>query len=309
MVIQKAWREKMQVLRIAGSGKAVDMASQQIADIRRKRLERHIKREMVHGGRASEIWTWYNCSPFQLVFHQMEIITSAMVNLFGGNLLPKSAKNRDLRVKSFLQDTLPKIKNDARSAIGKNHVLASDCMELVRGGISVKQMPDPNSWLSKSFKSFKGLSRSFVRRQSPSFQKRVKKKKQTFFQYCVSRVIRLAKAIVLAILNIRLTIQMLIVRWYLAEKILEHYPGLRSNYMTFVGLLAFFTAKMKSCKSRHSQQELVMRMPVMAHILESVLDFLYDEELGSAEDQALVVRQISMTVSYTHLTLPTKRIV
>jgi len=297
MVIQKAWRAKMQVLRIAGSGKAVDMASQQIADIRRKRLERHMKREMIHGGRASEVWTWYNCSPFQLVFHNMEFITSAIVSLFGGNLLPKSAKNRDLRVKSFLQDTLPKIKNDARSAVEKNHVLTNECMELVRGGISVKQMPDPNSWLSKSFKSFKGLSRSFIKRQSPSFQKKIKKKKQTFFQYCVSRVIRLAKAIVLGVVNIRLTIQMSIVRWYLAEKILEHYPGLRSNYMTLMGLLAFFTAKMKSCKSRHSQEEFVMRMLVMAHILESVMDFLYGEELGSAEDQALVIRQISMKIA------------
>ena len=307
MVIQKAWRAKMQVLRIAGSGKAVDMASQQIADIRRKRLERHIKREMIHGGRASEVWTWYNCSPFQLVFHNMEFLTSAIVGLFGGNLLPKSAKNRDLRVKSFLQDTLPKIKNDARSAIEKNRVLSSECMELVRGGISVKRMPDPNSWVSKSFRSFRGLSRSFIKRQSPSFQKKVKKKQQTFFRYCVSRAVGLAKAVVLAVVNVRLTIQMSIVRWYLAEKILEHYPGLRSNYMTLVGLLAFFTAKMRNCKSRHSQEELVMRMLKMAHILESVMDFLYDEELGSAEDQAQVIRQISMKIAKMYREAATER--
>ena len=219
------------------------------------------------------------------------------MGLFGGNLLPKSAKNRDLRVKSFLQDKLPKIKNDARSAIEKNRVLSSECMELVRGGISVKRMPDPNSWLSKSFRSFRGLSRRFIKRQSPSFQKKVKKKQQTFFRYCVSRAVGLAKAVVLAVVNVRLTIQMSIVRWYLAEKILEHYPGLRSNYMTLVGLLAFFTAKMRNCKSRHSQEELVMRMLKMAHILESVMDFLYDEDLGSAEDQSQVIRQISMKIA------------
>ena len=219
------------------------------------------------------------------------------MGLFGGNLLPKSAKNRDLRVKSFLQDTLPKIKNDARSAIEKNRVLSSECMELVRGGISVKRMPDPNSWLSKSFRSFRGLSRRFIKRQSPSFQKKVKKKQQTFFRYCVSRAVGLAKAVVLAVVNVRLTIQMSIVRWYLAEKILENYPGLRSNYMTLVGLLAFFTAKMRNCKSRHSQEELVMRMLKMAHILESVMDFLYDEDLGSAEDQSQVIRQISMKIA------------
>ena len=227
----------------------------------------------------------------------MEFLTSAIVGLFGGNLLPKSAKNRDLRVKSFLQDKLPKIKNDARSAIEKNRVLSSECMELVRGGISVKRMPDPNSWLSKSFRSFRGLSRRFIKRQSPSFQKKVKKKQQTFFRYCVSRAVGLAKAVVLAVVNVRLTIQMSIVRWYLAEKILEHYPGLRSNYMTLVGLLAFFTAKMRNCKSRHSQEELVMRMLKMAHILESVMDFLYDEDLGSAEDQSQVIRQISMKIA------------
>ena len=227
----------------------------------------------------------------------MEFLTSAIVGLFGGNLLPKSAKNRDLRVKSFLQDTLPKIKNDARSAIEKNRVLSSECMELVRGGISVKRMPDPNSWLSKSFRSFRGLSRRFIKRQSPSFQKKVKKKQQTFFRYCVSRAVGLAKAVVLAVVNVRLTIQMSIVRWYLAEKILENYPGLRSNYMTLVGLLAFFTAKMRNCKSRHSQEELVMRMLKMAHILESVMDFLYDEDLGSAEDQSQVIRQISMKIA------------
>ena len=219
------------------------------------------------------------------------------MGLFGGNLLPKSAKNRDLRVKSFLQDKLPKIKNDARSAIEKNRVLSSECMELVRGGISVKRMPDPNSWLSKSFRSFRGLSRRFIKRQSPSFQKKVKKKQQTFFRYCVSRAVGLAKAVVLAVVNVRLTIQMSIVRWYLAEKILENYPGLRSNYMTLVGLLAFFTAKMRNCKSRHSQEELVMRMLKMAHILESVMDFLYDEDLGSAEDQSQVIRQISMKIA------------
>ena len=219
------------------------------------------------------------------------------MGLFGGNLLPKSAKNRDLRVKSFLQDKLPKIKNDARSAIEKNRVLSSECMELVRGGISVKRMPDPNSWLSKSFRSFRGLSRRFIKRQSPSFQKKVKKKQQTFFRYCVSRAVGLAKAVVLAVVNVRLTIQMSIVRWYLAEKILENYPGLRSNYMTLVGLLAFFIAKMRNCKSRHSQEELVMRMLKMAHILESVMDFLYDEDLGSAEDQSQVIRQISMKIA------------
>ena len=200
-------------------------------------------------------------------------------------------------MKSFLQDKLPKIKNDARSAIEKNRVLSSECMELVRGGISVKRMPDPNSWLSKSFRSFRGLSRRFIKRQSPSFQKKVKKKQQTFFRYCVSRAVGLAKAVVLAVVNVRLTIQMSIVRWYLAEKILENYPGLRSNYMTLVGLLAFFTAKMRNCKSRHSQEELVMRMLKMAHILESVMDFLYDEDLGSAEDQSQVIRQISMKIA------------
>ena len=297
IVIQKAWRAKMQVLRIAGSGKAVDMASQQIADIRRKRLERFMKREMIHGGRATEIWTWYNCSPFQLIFHNMEYLTSGVVSLFGGNLLPKSAKHRDLRVKSFLQDTLPKIKKDARNSIEKNHVLVSECMELVRDGIKVKRLPDPNSWMSKSFNSFRGFSRSFVKRQAPSFRNKIKKKKQTFFQYCVMRIIRMLKALMLAIINIRLTIQMSIVRWYLAEKILEHYPGLRNNYMTLVGLLAFFTVKMKGCKSQQRQEDLVVRMLMMSHILESVMDFLYDEELGSAEDQALVVRQISQTIA------------
>ena len=107
LVIQKAWKARQQVLRLAGSAASGDSGTQQLAHVLQSRKQQQQRAAEAAAAKAES--GWHSTSPFQLLLHQCENFVMAMLLSFIDVPDERERKKRGLQLRTFLDYTLPKV--------------------------------------------------------------------------------------------------------------------------------------------------------------------------------------------------------
>ena len=107
LVIQKAWKARQQVLRLAGSTASGDSGKQQLAHVLQSRKQQQQRAAEAAAAKAES--GWHSTSPFQLLLHECENFVMAMLLSFIDVPDERERKKRGLQLRTFLDYTLPKV--------------------------------------------------------------------------------------------------------------------------------------------------------------------------------------------------------
>ena len=107
LVIQKAWKARQQVLRLAGSAASGDSGTQQLAHVLQSRKQQQQRAAEAAAAKAES--GWHSTSPFQLLLHECENFVMAMLLSFIDVPDERERKKRGLQLRTFLDYTLPKV--------------------------------------------------------------------------------------------------------------------------------------------------------------------------------------------------------